>query len=254
MVMKVAGHDTRLVSASPAEREAAQGWLETFSQDDLTRYVQILLALYQDLQSSSHQRFRLEVGLLKLVHAGRLAPIEEVLGGLGKPAPAAATQRKDKTADETPAAPDPPSKPAADPPAAKPAGSFQQQLVDALEEAGNQTLVDAVKAGRVERDERVVTIDVPADWMPVAKIEMPVLEATVTAVIGAKADVRLIGSEDSSQADQPSGDSPPDAAAAKPVSEDELSSRAEADPAVQAFTERFEGRITKVVEMRENTP
>lgn len=38
MVMRVAGHDTRLVSAGHAEREAAKDWIEAFSQDDLNRY------------------------------------------------------------------------------------------------------------------------------------------------------------------------------------------------------------------------
>lgn len=84
MVMKVGGPDTRLVTAGPGEREAARAWLAEFSIEDLTRYVQILLALYQDLQQTMQQRFRLEVGLLKLVYAGRLRPIEEVLSGLGQ--------------------------------------------------------------------------------------------------------------------------------------------------------------------------
>ena len=82
MVMKVAGSDSRLVTVGQGERKAAETWLEEFSNEDLTRYVQILLALYQDLQQATQQRFRLEVGLLKLVYAGRLREIEQVLAGL----------------------------------------------------------------------------------------------------------------------------------------------------------------------------
>jgi DNA polymerase-3 subunit gamma/tau len=77
--MRISGGDTRLVAAGPEERKRAAAWLDVFSQEDLTRYLSILLDLYRDLQHSPQPRFRLEIGLLKLVHAGRLRPLEEVL-------------------------------------------------------------------------------------------------------------------------------------------------------------------------------
>ena len=83
MVMKVAGTASRLAATTERERETAQEWLDQLSNEDLIRYVQILLTLYEDLQQATQQRFRLEIGLLKLVYAGRLRPIEEVLSGLG---------------------------------------------------------------------------------------------------------------------------------------------------------------------------
>ena len=83
MVMKVAGTSSKLVATTERERETAQEWLDQLSNEDLIRYVQILLTLYEDLQQATQQRFRLEIGLLKLVYAGRLRPIEEVLSGLG---------------------------------------------------------------------------------------------------------------------------------------------------------------------------
>ncbi len=82
LVMKVAGIDSKLVAAGQGERESAEKWIADFSNEDLTRYLQILLSLYQDLQQATQQRFRLEVGLLKLVYAGRLRPIEQVLSGM----------------------------------------------------------------------------------------------------------------------------------------------------------------------------
>ena len=85
MVMKVAGTASKLVATTERERETAQRWLDQLSNEDLIRYVQILLTLYEDLQQATQQRFRLEIGLLKLVYAGRLRPIEEVLAGLGRP-------------------------------------------------------------------------------------------------------------------------------------------------------------------------
>ncbi|MDA1314642.1 MAG: DNA polymerase III subunit gamma/tau [Acidobacteria bacterium] len=83
LVLKVSGEDTRLVSAGPDERKALIGHAAAFSQEDLTRYVHIILDLYRDLQSSPQPRFRFEIGLLKLVYAGHIQNIEKVLAGLG---------------------------------------------------------------------------------------------------------------------------------------------------------------------------
>lgn len=259
MVMKVAGHETRLVSAGHAEREAAKNWIEAFSQDDLNRYVQILLSLYQDLQSSTHQRFRLEVGLLKLVHAGRLAPIEEVLSGLSKGAPPAARvdaearPPADATSSSPTAAPAPAAAESAPAPeSAAPASGFLGELVRSLQDAGNESLVDAVRACRVEREERVVTVQAPSDWFATLDLQKPVLEAAIAAVIGAKPDVRLVAAEPNREAEQrPSGSSRNSGAATS--GGDDISTRALSDPAVQAFTERFDGRVANVVDLREKT-
>ena len=79
LVMKVAGDKTRLVTAGEKERVQLASCSEYFSEEDLTRYVRLLLELYRDLQQASQPRLRLEVGLLKLVHAGHLESIEKVL-------------------------------------------------------------------------------------------------------------------------------------------------------------------------------
>ncbi|HUG82787.1 MAG TPA: DNA polymerase III subunit gamma/tau [Bryobacterales bacterium] len=83
LVLKVSGEDTRLVSAGPDERKALIRHAAAFTQEDLTRYVHIILDLYRDLQSAAQPRFRLEIGLLKLVYAGHIQGIETVLAGLG---------------------------------------------------------------------------------------------------------------------------------------------------------------------------
>ena len=83
LVMKVSGADTRLVTAGDEERSRISKYLEHFSQEDLTRYLQLSIDLYRDLQHATQPRFRLELGLLKLVHAGRLTPIEKVLAEWG---------------------------------------------------------------------------------------------------------------------------------------------------------------------------
>ena len=89
--MKVSGAGTKLVSAGPDERKRLAASLDHFSREDLTRYLQLLLDLYRDLQFAVQPRFRLEIGLLKLVYASHLQPIEKVIetwsrGGTGEQA------------------------------------------------------------------------------------------------------------------------------------------------------------------------
>ena len=120
MVLKHAGTDSRLVVAG--ERRSAANWVKEFSSEDLTRYLQILLALYQDLTKATQERFRLEIGLLKLVYAGRLKPIEEVLAGLPSGVPAAAPPPAVPARQPTPAAspkPRPEASPASRAPVAR---------------------------------------------------------------------------------------------------------------------------------------
>ena len=88
LVARIAGSDTRLVAASAAQRAKMAEIATSFSEEDLTRYLQLSLDIFRDLQFSLQPRFHLEIGLVRLVQAGRLLPIEQALAGLG---PAART-------------------------------------------------------------------------------------------------------------------------------------------------------------------
>jgi len=90
LVTRVAGADTRLVAASAAQREKLAAIAGGFSEEDLTRYLQLSLDLFKDLQYSLQPRFHLEIGLVRLVQAGRLLPIEQALASLGGVARSAA--------------------------------------------------------------------------------------------------------------------------------------------------------------------
>jgi DNA polymerase-3 subunit gamma/tau len=63
LVTRVAGTDTRLVAASAAQREKLGKIAGAFSEEDLTRYLQLSLDLFKDLQASLQPRFHLEIGL-----------------------------------------------------------------------------------------------------------------------------------------------------------------------------------------------
>src|SRR6202795_3269618 len=83
LVAKVAGANTRLIGAPPHEQERLVEIAAGFSEEDLTRYLQLTLDMFKELQFSLQPRLHLEVGLLRLVQAGKLLPIEEAIAGLG---------------------------------------------------------------------------------------------------------------------------------------------------------------------------
>jgi len=81
VVAKVAGANSSLLQISQDEAERVGRVAEKFSEEDLTRFLQIMLRTHSELGYKHEQRFHLELGLLKLVHAQRLLPLEEILSG-----------------------------------------------------------------------------------------------------------------------------------------------------------------------------
>jgi DNA polymerase-3 subunit gamma/tau len=82
LVARVCGADSDLVAAPPDERPRLAEQAACFTEEDLTRFFQILLATDDDLRRQPDPRLHLELGILKLVNAQRLAPLEEVLAEL----------------------------------------------------------------------------------------------------------------------------------------------------------------------------
>ena len=81
-VAKVAGADSSLLQISSDERARVARVAELFSEEDLARYLQIMLRTHGELGYRQEQRFHLELGLLKLAHAQRLLPLEQLLSGV----------------------------------------------------------------------------------------------------------------------------------------------------------------------------
>jgi DNA polymerase III subunit gamma/tau len=89
LVARVCGASSELVAAPSDEQERLSEQAAKFSEEDLTRFFNILLATDDDLRKKPDPRLHLELGLLKLVNAQRLAPLEEILAdlrGTGNPA------------------------------------------------------------------------------------------------------------------------------------------------------------------------
>ncbi|MDP9147973.1 MAG: hypothetical protein M3N22_09950, partial [Acidobacteriota bacterium] len=79
LIAKVCGADSDLIAATPDQRPALAEAAAYFSEEDLTRFFQILLETEDDLRRKPDPRVHLEMGLLRLINAARLAPLEELL-------------------------------------------------------------------------------------------------------------------------------------------------------------------------------
>jgi DNA polymerase-3 subunit gamma/tau len=82
LVARVCGAESELVAAPKDERPRLAEHAAKFSEEDLTRFFNILLETDDDLRRKPDPRLHLELGLLRLVNARRLAPLEEILGEL----------------------------------------------------------------------------------------------------------------------------------------------------------------------------
>jgi DNA polymerase-3 subunit gamma/tau len=87
LVARVCGADSDLIAAPAEERPRLARAAAAFGEEDLTRFFQILLLIEDDLRRKPDPRLHLEMGLLRLVNAARLAPLEEILAELSGNAP-----------------------------------------------------------------------------------------------------------------------------------------------------------------------
>ncbi|MGC2694222.1 MAG: DNA polymerase III subunit gamma/tau [Candidatus Angelobacter sp.] len=110
VVAKVAGKDSPLLQISSDERGRVSRVADQFSEEDLARFLQIMLRTFDELGYRQEQRFHLELGVLKLVHAQRMLPLEQILS---------------QAAGETPKNAEPPRIASARPiPAASPSAAY----------------------------------------------------------------------------------------------------------------------------------
>jgi DNA polymerase-3 subunit gamma/tau len=83
------GLGNELLQISPDEQRRAARTAALFSEEELSRFLQVMLRTFDELGYRQEQRFHFELGLLKLVHLRRLLPIEEALSQLPSPKPGA---------------------------------------------------------------------------------------------------------------------------------------------------------------------
>lgn len=97
------GLGAELLQISPDEQRRAARAAALFSEEELTRFLQVMLRTFDELGYRQEQRFHFELGLLKLVHLRRLLPIEEALSQMGSGGGArSAAAAPPRTASTTP--------------------------------------------------------------------------------------------------------------------------------------------------------
>ena len=108
LVAQVCGADSDLIAAPPDERPRLAEQAARFSEEDLTRFFQILISTDDDLRRKPDPRLHMELGILKLVTARRMAPLEEVIAemrGEGTARPKAPTKSFAASAANSPGTP-----------------------------------------------------------------------------------------------------------------------------------------------------
>jgi DNA polymerase-3 subunit gamma/tau len=281
LVTRLAGAETRLVAASAAQREKLSSIAAQFSEEDLSRYLQLSLDIFRDLQFSLQPRFHLEIGLVRLVQAGRLLPIEQALAGLSTgPSPTPRVASLPQAAPVRAAAPPPPPQPPAPlkrvgpspfeldrqkkglppldpqssganalapqaeaPPMA--AGDPRQRLHNYFHEKNNAHLADAVENASITVVGGELNVAAPKSYGLYFRDKA--FDDAVREVFGRPLRLKL------TTGDAAAAGPAPVSLAAPPKSdaEDEVTGRALANPEVQRFREIFGGEVRKVRNLKE---
>jgi DNA polymerase III subunit gamma/tau len=263
LVARIAGADTRLIAASPAQRQRMAEIAAQFSEEDLTRYLNLTLEIFKDMQFSLQPRFHLEIGLVRLVQAGRLVPKPQapVRAAAPPPTPVSSEPRRPspfeldraKKAETRPSepqssganalAPQPEPEFQAKPQAAPRTGEWRERLHAALMELGMPFTADAIENARVVENAgelqvfttKAYSLALRPDDLNKAIRHLGERPLRVRVVVGAAASAEPVAP----------------LAAAPPPTEDEATVRALANPEVQRFREVFGGEIRKVRNLKE---
>jgi DNA polymerase III subunit gamma/tau len=228
LVVRISRGATKLVAASPSEQEKLGEVAKQFSEEDLTRYLRLTLDLFRDLQSSLQPRLHLELGLLRLVHAGKLQSIEEAIAGIGgapavpRAGPAASFSRP---VSSSPASSS--TAPALEPPAtAMTGGDTRSRLHAALIDAKQTYVADALEHS--ELTESASELIVTAPKMYAMNLKQAEFTTIVHRVIGrpVKVTVKI-------------GETTREPAPAAVPKTDEVAARALEHPEVKRFQELF---------------
>ena len=249
MLVKVGGEAAALVEAAGEEGGRLQEAAGPFAEEDLLRYFNTLLKTEGELRYAPQPRLHLELGLLKLVQAARLRPLEEILSGMSgnaapnpSPAPPATPDREpEPTEGEI----EPTTTESATPAPVPSTGSLAPETVEQIKSAvydGSKflgSLIDNVVRWDLREDglhlvfgrENKMLIEM------ISREQQTQLNEVASSVIGqptqvhAQAEETLTGTVTAAGSAQPENDS-----------------RGETHPTVDALVRTFGGKILPAVE------
>ena len=230
LVAKISGQTTHLIAASEPEQKAFLETASSFSEEDLTRYLNLTLDLYKTLQYSLQPRLHLELGLVKLVQAGRLQSIEEAIAQLA-PATSAGPllSASSRVGAPRPAPFQAPSTPKKEE-KIEPTGDLKQDLQAALAAGGMKFSADAIAQAEVNLEGSDLVIRAPKA-MTLA-LRDPSVQRVAAQVIGKPVRLRV-------EADASMKAAAPQAREESPADNAELRARALSHPGVKRFQELF---------------
>ena len=84
MIGRSCGAESALLQVPSDQRQQIGEIVGRFSEEDLSRFFNILLRAESEMRYALVPRFHLELALMKMVHARRLASLETLLSGLGR--------------------------------------------------------------------------------------------------------------------------------------------------------------------------
>ncbi len=194
-----------------------------FSEEDLTRYLNLTLATYKSVQESLQPRLHLEVGLIKLVQAGKLQSIEEAIAELGK-APVPQTPRI-----TVPAVQPPPQGEKSPPASEQKEQGLRERLSAGLAAAGMSASADAVQESEVRLEGSEVVIRAPKSLT--LALRDAAVARTAAQVVGKPVRMRIEIDENSNRAQKPREQPVPESSGVR--------ERALSHPGVKHFQEVF---------------
>ena len=241
LVAKIAGTPSRLIAASPEEQEKLAATAGDFSEEDLTRYLQLTLDIYRDLQYSLQPRLHLELGLLRLVHAGRLVKIEDAISALGSGSAAPpVSPPPPKKVPPAPVRSAPPIEKAAVAPPAP--SSLKNRLLAQLTAQDMKAYIDAVEHADVSESAAEVRFSAPKEFG--LALRSPDIRDAVQQLLGRPVKIAFVATESGAGAPAVSATTPE---TQSPPENDALAQEALGHPEVQRFQELFPGSHVRTV-------
>ena len=272
MIARTCGAESALLQVPSGERKRLGELSQRFSEEDLARFFNILLRAESEMRYALVPRFHLELALMKLVHARRLASIESMLGGLSgsapppkiaaspRPAPAAPVRslpapprpaqgeswERQRTEEPAPAPAPGPRAPTLHPPSAAPAvpsgeANDDPRLAHIKAMVCSQSnllgsFLEQISGWRYEDGVVEFQYDQQHAYLPtlLSREQHEILRTVCTQVLGqpVKICVRLEEQEVVARPGRPSA-----------------RARAEGDRAVEAFRKKFDGTLVDVKDL-----
>jgi len=266
--------------AGEGERERIKALAARFSREDLLRAFDLLTKAETDIRTAAQPRYHLEMALLRWMYLRKLAPIEELIAGVGG-APIASASRTaapasiGSKAPAAPAAKAPPSSPSSSLPSTSPAASklpstppAASNLPSTPPAASNlkDALLNEIRKSKVVFYNTVVAqaqkIEVSGDRVTFTfaaahrslrdmfEKDRALIESMAQQVSGRRIAVASVQLDaNGAGAGAATADAPARPPAAKPDKKTELKEQALKDANVQAMLEVFPAEIRDVEEM-----